>query len=230
MAAAGGWPVASKVTGLLGVVIDQQPPLPPTQLVPELGELCLLVAQLGQAQAHGQRGQSTGNGQRPLGRHPPDQVVVGRIPVGVVDSQLGLAHPTEAVNRAGLHHRPRLLGLEQVPKGLEQFPTAGEVRIAGGNAEYLRQPTRIPRAPAGVVWTGNGRLPGGLARPCSIPARSRAAAAGSSRPTRSTYTRPAKSPGGWQSCTRTGTSNPNSPVGSLAKAARHSASPNLEPK
>jgi len=37
-------------------------------------------------------------------------------------------------------------------------------------------------------------------------------------------------PGGSQGCTRTGTSNPASPVGSLTKAARHSASPNCDPK
>jgi hypothetical protein len=83
---------------------------------------------------------------------------------------------------------------------------------------------------AAVDWPGKGRQPAGRARPCSIPARSRAAAASSPKPTRSTYTRLASSPGGWKSSTRTGTSSPSSPVGSLAKAARHSASPNLEPK
>jgi hypothetical protein len=44
------------------------------------------------------------------------------------------------------------------------------------------------------------------------------------------YTRLASSPGGAHSCTRTGTSNPRSPVGPLANVARHSASPNLEAK
>jgi hypothetical protein len=48
--------------------------------------------------------------------------------------------------------------------------------------------------------------------------------------TRSMYTRLASNPGGSQGWTRTGTSNPNSPVGSLTKAARHSASPNCDPK
>ena len=44
------------------------------------------------------------------------------------------------------------------------------------------------------------------------------------------YTRLASNPGGSHGCTRTGTSSPRSPVGSRVNAARHSASPNREPK
>jgi hypothetical protein len=42
------------------------------------------------------------------------------------------------------------------------------------------------------------------------------------------YTRVASSPAGSPGCTRTGISNPRSPVGSLANATPHSASLNFE--
>jgi hypothetical protein len=123
---------------MLGVVVDQQPAVPPAQLVKQHTELGVLVAEFGQAQPQSQPSQPAGNSQRLFGRHPPDQVVVGRVPVGVLDGELGLADPTQPMDCAGLHHGPPLLGLQQASQGREQLPAADEVRVAGRHPEHLR--------------------------------------------------------------------------------------------
>jgi hypothetical protein len=87
-------PVVGDVRRPLGVVEDQQPAGP--------------VAQLGQQPVHGlghrgprwevkpggEGGQLFGDEYRLCGVDPPDQLVVGGEAVGVLDRQLGLAHPT----------------------------------------------------------------------------------------------------------------------------------------
>jgi len=46
----------------------------------------------------------------PGGTHQT-QIIVGRIPVGVLDGQLGLPDPTQPMHRTRLDHRPCLVGL-----------------------------------------------------------------------------------------------------------------------
>jgi len=91
-----------QVGGLLGVVEDQQPAVAPAQLVKQRLEGLSLLGRVGQAKPPGEGDQLPGNGERLLGRDPPDQVVVGLVAVGVLDGELGLADPAEPLHRLGL--------------------------------------------------------------------------------------------------------------------------------
>jgi hypothetical protein len=92
--AAGGWPVGLKIPRPLGVVVDQQPPIPLPQNIPQARQQFRLVALLGHPQPPGKPSQEPRDSNGLLGRHPPDHVVVGGIAVRVLQRQLGLADPT----------------------------------------------------------------------------------------------------------------------------------------
>jgi len=63
------------------------------------------------------------------GGHPPHQVVVRRPPPGMLDADLGLAHPAQAGHRQ--HRHRRILSAQSGAQLVELVASAGEVRVAG---------------------------------------------------------------------------------------------------
>lgn len=62
--------------------------------------------------------------------------------MGVLDHELGLAHPTQPVHRLHRHRRP---GTPASTDGVEFSFPAGEMRIMTWHGEHLGQRTRKPR-------------------------------------------------------------------------------------
>jgi len=84
------------------------------QRVPQGADRLGLLGLLGQAETAGECDQLARDGGGRFGRHPPDQVVVGLVAVGVLQGQLGLADPAQPVQRLrlDLHDRGRLAGVQ----------------------------------------------------------------------------------------------------------------------
>ena len=88
-----------------GVVEQQQPVMVLLQPGPHRRHRRLLWRIVGQLEVGGQGGSAgegaviAQQGRRRLGPHPPDQVVVGPLPVGILHSKLGLTNPTKARQR-----------------------------------------------------------------------------------------------------------------------------------
>ena len=102
------------------------------------------LARSRQPQGHCQVGEVADQGGGPLGTDPPDGIEPDAVPVGVLDRQRGLAHPTGTLQRLGDRGRcpPPELGGE-VGQGL--LP-AGQVRVAPvGHVPHRRQRRREPR-------------------------------------------------------------------------------------
>jgi hypothetical protein len=145
---------ALEVLGLLGVVEYQQPPVPTGELGQDRGDLFGLLQLHGQAQPGRERGQPGRRHQRRLGRHPPDQVIVAGVPVGILQRQLALADPTQPM---GGHHRrgPRGKALSQ---RVEHVGAAGEVGIAGGKvADRRTRARKLRRGPQAHRCRGKPR-------------------------------------------------------------------------
>jgi hypothetical protein len=125
------WP---QVGGVVGVVEYEQPAVTLAQRLPQGADGLGLLSMVGQAKAAGERDQLAGDGCGLLSGHPPDQVVVGGVAVGVLQGQLGLADPTQPVQRLrlNLHDRGRLAGVQALVELVEQVGAAGEVGIAQG--------------------------------------------------------------------------------------------------
>jgi hypothetical protein len=86
-----------------------------------------------------------------LGSDPPDDVVVAGEPVGELQGQLGLAHPTKPMDRPGLGHHHARLGPQLCPQRLKRVTAAGEVRIARrqvGDRRTLGGKSWLPLSPA----------------------------------------------------------------------------------
>ena len=131
------------VGGGLGVVEDQQPPaalpqFPQHRRPHSLGACPGLDA----AQRGAQGGELVADQPALLGVHPPRHVIVRREPVRVLDRQLGLAHPAQALQR--LHHRP-VPGQQPVPDRRQQLITAGESRVAGRDVPHPQHAARRQR-------------------------------------------------------------------------------------
>jgi hypothetical protein len=134
-----------------------------------------LLGGLGEAKAAGQGGQLARDRRRLLGRHPPDQLVVARMAVGVLQGELGLADPAQPVQRLrlDLHDRGSLARVQAPVELVEQVDPAGEAGVAGwqvghqwaavpGWVEPVQQRRRrVLRGRAGGLLTGD--LPGGQA-------------------------------------------------------------------
>jgi hypothetical protein len=71
---------------------------------------------------------------------PPDQVVVGGVAVGVLESELGLADPAQPVQRLrlDLHNNGCLARVEAGVELVEWLGTAGEGRVARGQVGHQR--------------------------------------------------------------------------------------------
>ena len=98
-----GRPPGAQLHRLFGVVEHQQPAVPLPEGVPQRTDGLGLVGRLGEAEPAGKRGQLGGDRGGLLGGHPPDQVVVGAVTVGVLERELGLAHPTQPMQRLRLN-------------------------------------------------------------------------------------------------------------------------------
>jgi hypothetical protein len=160
-------PVVGDVGRPLGVVEDEQPTVP--------------VAQLGEQPVHGvghrgpgrqlqpgcQPGQLVGDQHGLFGVDPPDHVVVGGEPMGVLERQLGLAHPAQPVE--GLHHQRGLPGPQPSPQLGQKIVAAGEVRIAGRQVPYpapARRAARRDGRPVFQIGRPRRREIGG--QPCEV--------------------------------------------------------------
>ena len=121
---------------VLGIVKDQQPPVPLPQYPQQPGH------RRGHGVGDGRQTQSVSQLRQPVGhqrwllrRDPPHHVVLGPVTVGVLDGQRGLADPTHPVQ--GLHHRRRtLLVLQRGMQRGEQLIPSGEHRAAGGHIPH----------------------------------------------------------------------------------------------
>ena len=133
--------VGGEVLGAFGVVEDQQPAGPAAQLPQDQLDRARHGRSGGQAELVGQLGELVADQGRLLGVDPPHQVVVGGEPVGVLDGELGLAHPAQAVQ--GLHHQRVLAGVQPLVELLEQASAAGEVRVAQRHVPRVREPGRL---------------------------------------------------------------------------------------
>jgi hypothetical protein len=147
---------------------------------------------------------------------------------GVLQDDLGLADAAEPMDGDGTRLELLVQPLEEGLATDEERATCRQVGDAGPVA-------RVPRLGAQRAWelrlvgvAGYGGSLGGFSRRWLTTSSRRCLAVSRLRPTRSRYTRVRSSPGGSTSSTRTGTSRPRCPVGSLAKAASHSASPKAD--
>ena len=132
--------------GVFGVVEDQQPPVPVTQLgqhpVHHLGGDRVG----GQPQPGGQTEELLGDKHRLFGVDPPHQVVIVGVPVRVFDDQLGLADATQPVQ--GLH-RQSSFRLEPPTQLIEQVAAADEMRVPGRHVPDVSRANRSGRCSNG---------------------------------------------------------------------------------
>jgi hypothetical protein len=126
-------PVGTQIIRLFGVVEYQQPALPRPQRVPKDLDGLGLLGVLGEAQPTGEGHKLAGDGGSLLGRHPPDQIVVTLMAVGIFDSELGLTDPTQPMQRLRLNldDRGHLVWVQRGAQLLQQLLAAGEDRVAG---------------------------------------------------------------------------------------------------
>ena len=190
-------------------------------------------AAAGHAQPLGQRWPGRRRGGGLLGRHPPDHVVVAAEPVGVLKCQLRSCRPRPArapPRPAPPPPPPRPAGRRATAAAAPS--AAGEVAVARGQVAHLRAQPREPLSVASRRGRRAGKCRRYRSRPASCRPRPAAAAARSSR-----RGRPGRCTPGWPAtpAARTaapapGPATPARRSGSLANAARHSASPNRDPK
>jgi hypothetical protein len=122
-----------------GVVEQQQPAVVAFKPGPHRRHRCLLWRVLGQLEVGsqgglaGQGGVIAQQGRRLLGPHPPDQVVVGLLPIGVFGGKLSLAYPAKTGQRyspnrkVGCGQPGVYLGQQQLPAGEEGVGVMGDV-------------------------------------------------------------------------------------------------------
>ena len=156
-------PVVGDVLRAVGVVEDQQPAVPATQLgqQPVHGGGDRRSGR--QVQPGGEPGELVGDEHRLFGVDPPHQVVVGGEPVRVLDRQLGLAHPAQPVQR--LHHQRRLTGAQPPPQLGEHAVAAGEPRIPRRHPPHRRPAAGESRPAAGRRIRPRKRRRAGRAQP-----------------------------------------------------------------
>ena len=156
-------PVVGDVLRAVGVVEDQQPAVPATQLgqQPLHGGGDRRSGR--QVQPGGEPGELVGDEHRLFGVDPPHQVVVGGEPVRVLDRQLGLAHPAQPVQR--LHHQRRLTGAQPPPQLGEHAVAAGEPRIPRRHPPHRRRAAGESRPTAGRRIRPRKRRRAGRAQP-----------------------------------------------------------------
>ncbi len=153
---------------LLGVVIDQQPALPPPQDLEQVADHRLLIGDDRNAQPSTQPSERRGRAGRLLGINPPDQVVVAAVAVGELRDELGLAHPTQTVHGLHRQHRCDRRLRQALPQLLQQCGSAGEGEVACGQVADRGHPPRkcrtspvaaVGRAPweRGGGWASIGR-------------------------------------------------------------------------
>ncbi len=144
---------------VLGVVEHHQPALPAPQLGVDQAHDRLGVVG-GQAEVLGQGGEGAGDGSGDLGGHPPHQVVVRRPPPGVLDAELGLAHPAQAGHGQQRHRgSPSAQGRAQL---VELVVTAGEVGVARRDVPDGGEPAGEGLGRAGTTRAREPRLGPGL--------------------------------------------------------------------
>jgi hypothetical protein len=141
------WQVGRKRARLSGVVEDQQDALALRELLAHLPHHLSLIGHHWHTQLGRESNVVAGQGRGLFCVQPPDAVVFAGVAKGVFERQLGLAHPTQALD--GLGERgclSRGQGLVQVNQGLV---AAGEIGIAllgdvpdGGQAAWKARARR----------------------------------------------------------------------------------------
>ena len=121
---------------LLGVVEHDQPPLARPQRPEQAAQRdARRLGGVGEPQDPGQLGQPVRDQRRVLRRHPPRDVVLGGVAVGVLDRRGRLADPAHPVH--GLHHGP--------PAGAQRAAQPGQQLLPPGE---LHRPCRDVPHPA----------------------------------------------------------------------------------
>jgi hypothetical protein len=142
---AGGGEQTVQVRGCAGVVDHYQPArvgLSPAQRLDRRRWPLGLAGRL-QPEPAGQRRQRRHNQGGLLGRHPPDQVVVPGVPVGVLQRELRLPDPAKPVQR--LHHRSPTR-TQPLMHQRQRRVTAHESWVTRADVPYRRQGPRQRRA------------------------------------------------------------------------------------
>ncbi len=161
---------------LVGVVEQQQPAVVAFQPGPHRHDRRLLrciLRQLevgGEGGVTGQGGVVAEQGRRLLAPHPPDQVVVRPLPVGMLDGKLGLADPAKARQRHPPNRKLRC-GQPGMHLGQQQL-AAGEVGVGmvgyvPGRRQLRREARRLRCADSLAVGAGELRLLSRLAASAS---------------------------------------------------------------
>lgn len=124
-----------QLAGILGVVEDQQPVPAAPQFLAQRGN-GLVVFLRRQAQPSGELGKVATHRGGILGAYPPHQVVLGRVPPGVLDRQPGLAQTAQAGD--DLDSGRGAFGAERAVKRLKLVMPSGEVGVRPVSAQFPR--------------------------------------------------------------------------------------------